>query len=105
MLVSSKLKSYCPKQLRSEQSACARELTICLSARRCSSFANLALLLQVDMPTRALSLLVLQCESENAAALLDGVLPLCFVGLKSVVDDLEGLRSGELWTRETHGGL
>lgn len=64
------------------------KLTISLLSIRRKSLANVAGLLQIDMPVCSL-LAVLQCEAKDSAALLDGVFPFAFVG-ESRGDQVEG---------------
>lgn len=63
------------------------------------TLANLAGLLEVDVPVLRLASLVLQGKSKDGLALLDGILPLGLVGVERVVDGVKGRRGGELVCR------
>lgn len=58
--------------------------------------ADLAGLLEVDVPARGLAGLVLECEGEDGTALFDGVLALAVARVQGCVDDVEGLGGREL---------
>jgi hypothetical protein len=54
------------------------------------------------VPALASTLLVLQCECKDGAALLDGILLLRGAFLQRIVDELKGLRGGKCWVDERH---
>jgi len=54
------------------------------------TFANFARVLQVNVPALSLAGRILQVESENGVALLDGIFPVRVAGVQSLVDDIEG---------------
>ncbi len=59
------------------------------------SLNNLTLVLEVDVPALSLTSLVLQGESEDGVAGLDGVLASGIIGLEGLVDDIESLGGWE----------
>lgn len=66
-----------------------KKLTISLSTLRSRTLANLAVVLEVEVPALFLATGVLEIESNNSLGLADGVLALSLVGLESVVDHVE----------------
>lgn len=62
---------------------------------------HLALLLEVNVPALRLAPRVLECEPEDGAALLDGVLAVGVAGRERRVDGVERRGGGELVYRET----
>lgn len=67
-----------------------------LTSGLANTSADLAGLLEVDVPALGLASLVLQGEGEDAVALLDGVLALILGGGEDGVDGVEGHRGGKL---------
>jgi hypothetical protein len=65
------------------------KLTISLLAGRSSTLADLAFLLEVEVPALFLAAGVLQVESNDSLGILDGVLALGFVALEGSVDRVE----------------
>lgn len=61
-----------------------------------SALANLARVLEVDVPAVGLACRVLQCEGEDGIALLDRGFALALVGRQGRVDGIKGLRGREL---------
>ncbi len=59
------------------------------------ALADLALILEVNVPALGLASGVLEVEGEDGVALLDGVLLVCGVA-EGVVDGVKGGRGGEL---------
>lgn len=75
-----------------------RKLTISLAALRGGALANLALLLQIEVPALLLALAVLQVEGDDGLGLLDGILALGGIGLERLVDRVKGGGGGEgIW--------
>lgn len=60
------------------------------------TLADLAGVLEVEVPAGGLAGLVLEGESEDGVSLLDGVLAVGFAGVDSLVHEVEGSRGGEL---------
>jgi hypothetical protein len=52
--------------------------------------ADLALVLEVEVPGSLFAVLVLQVESDDGLGLLNGILAVGLVGLERLVDDVEG---------------
>lgn len=69
-------------------------LTISLAASRGSTLSNLALVLEVEVPSSLLTTGVLQVEGEDGLSLGEGILAVGFVGLERLVDDVEGSGRG-----------
>lgn len=65
------------------------KLTIRLSTLRSRALADLAVVLEVEVPALLLATGVLEVESNNSLGLADGVLTLSLVGLESRVDHVE----------------
>ena len=74
-------------------------LTISLATSGGGTLADLALVLQVEVPAGLLALLVLQIEGNDGLGLVDGVLALGGIGLERLVDRVEGGggRQGICW--------
>lgn len=68
--------------------------TIRLSTSRGLALEDLALVLQIDIPTLLLAVLVLQRDGVDAGALLNSVLALGLI-VEGLVDEIEGGRSRE----------
>jgi hypothetical protein len=66
------------------------QLTISLAALGGESLANLALLLQVEVPSLFFTLGVLNVEGDDGLGLVEGILAVSVVGLERLVDDVEG---------------
>lgn len=60
------------------------------------TLADLAGVLEVEVPAGGLAGLVLEGESEDGVGLLDGILAVGFAGVESLVHEVEGSRGGEL---------
>ena len=69
--------------------------TISLLASRGSTLANLADLLQVEVPALLLAAGVLDVEADDGLGLLDGILALGGIGLEGSVDRVERGGRGE----------
>ena len=59
------------------------------------SLADLALVLEVDVPAVGLAGLVLEVEGEDGLSLLDGIRPVGVAGVQGLVDEIEGSRGRE----------
>ena len=59
------------------------------------SLADLALVLEVDVPAVGLAGLVLEVEGEDGLSLLDGIRPVGIAGVQGLVDEIEGSRGRE----------
>jgi hypothetical protein len=70
-------------------------LTISLSTGRSGTAADLALVLEIDVPALLLALGVLEVERENGTTLLDGVFAPGLVGLERLVNGVESSGGGE----------
>lgn len=66
------------------------QLTISLATGGSGTLADLALVLQVEVPALLLALRVLQVESDDGLGLVDGILAVGVVRLESLVDHVEG---------------
>jgi hypothetical protein len=70
-------------------------LTVSLGTSGGGTLANLAFVLQVEVPAGLLTLLILQVEGDDGLSLVDGVLALGGIGLQRLVDRVEGDGCGE----------
>ena len=71
------------------------KLTIGLAASWGSSLANLALVLQVEVPGLLFTTLVLQVEGEDGLGLVDGILAIGITALEGLLDGVESGGGGE----------
>ena len=60
-----------------------------------NTLADLARVLEVDVPAVGLASLVLEGEGEDGLSLLDGIRPVSVAGVQGLVDEIEGSRGRE----------
>jgi hypothetical protein len=65
------------------------QLTVSFGARGSGAVANLALVLQVEVPALFLAVLVLDVEGDDGLGSVDGLLATSLIGLEGLVDGVE----------------
>jgi len=66
------------------------KLTVSLAAFGGKTLADLALVLEVEVPGCFFAASVLQVEGDDGLGLVEGILAIGLVGLERLVDDVEG---------------
>lgn len=67
-----------------------RKLTVSLAALGRKTLPNLALVLEIQIPSRFFPVGVLYVKGDNGLGLFQSILTVGFVGLERLVDDVEG---------------